>query len=71
MSACAYAINRHPQELNEQAALIFGYFGKGNYMELFTFHLKYYFKTKNKYVQVIHDLFITIAETSLAKEVLF
>ena len=72
LSAILIALKNHPQEFLPSAIQLFVQFGKSNYMELFTHQLKQLLGNENKveYMELVHDIFVLVAETSIAKEAL-
>ena len=73
LAAALYALKRHPNLVEQEIASVLLQFGRNNYMELLTHHLRQALHDKVEYLQVLQDLFISGAihpETQLSKDAL-
>jgi hypothetical protein len=67
LDACIYAMRKHP-DISESMVSVFTQFGKSNYMEMFTHHLRNLVKDKAKYIEYAHTLFYAMADLNISKE---
>lgn len=69
LSAVIYAINRH-HDIIENVVSVMTQFGKYNMLELFNLHLRNLMSDQAQYMDIVTDIYSTVADTFIAKEAL-
>ena len=69
LSAVIYAINKH-SDIIENVVSVMTQFGKYNMLELFNLHLRNLMSDQAQYMDLITDIYSTVADTFIAKEAL-
>lgn len=69
LSAIVYAINKH-SDIIENVVSVMTQFGKYNMLELFNLHLKNMTPDQAQYMDLVTDIYSTVADTFIAKEAL-
>jgi hypothetical protein len=66
LASCLFAIKKNPSDAIESVAPVMIHFGRNNYMEFFTYHMRRHFSGENQrmeYISVIHDLAMAVGGT--------
>jgi hypothetical protein len=68
LSSIIFAIKKYPNETIESVAPLLSQYGKNNFMELFSHHLKNQYPDKCGFIEFSHELVSTVLNTSLFRE---
>lgn len=69
LSACLYAMRKNKSDCIESVAPLFIHFGRNNFMEFFSYHLKRHLpndqNSRLNFISVVHDVAIAVAGSSM------